>query len=154
MSRPPHRPRRRGMFHWEHKGDPLLPYPEFLKRLGRSVAIGIVFVVVALLIGVVGYKVTAGPGVYSWSDAFYNASMILGGMGPVDDRGLKIPEAEKWFASFYALFAGVAFLVIVGVMFAPLYHRLLHHFHIEMEEDEAARGGGKDAPRRRRPARD
>jgi hypothetical protein len=123
-----------GVFDYEHKTEPLLPYPAFLRRLARSVALGTVFVVGALVVGVVGYKVTSG-GAYSWSDAFYNASMILGGMGPVDDRGLRIPEAEKWFASFYALFSGVAFLIIVGVMFAPLYHRLLHHFHLEMEED-------------------
>lgn len=138
MKRPGRR-RPRGVFHWEHKTEPLLPYREFLKRLGRSVALGIVFVIGALLLGVVGYKYTSG-GAFSWSDAFYNASMILGGMGPVDDRGLKIPEGEKWFASFYALFSGIAFLVIVGVMFAPLYHRLLHHFHLEMEEEAQDRG--------------
>ncbi len=126
---------RRGLFHYEHKTEPLLPYPDFLKRLGRSVALGLVFVIVALLVGIVGYKVTSG-GHFTWSDSLYNASMILGGMGPVDDRPLaQVPDAEKWFASFYALFAGVAFLVIVGVMFAPLYHRLLHHFHLEREED-------------------
>jgi hypothetical protein len=64
--------------------------------------------------------------------------MILGGMGPVDDRGLGIPPAEKWFASYYALFAGMALLVIVGVMFAPLFHRFLHHFHLV--EDEGKQG--------------
>jgi hypothetical protein len=67
------------------------------------------------------------------------ASMILGGMGPVDDRGLGIPAAEKWFASAYALFAGMALLVVVGVMFAPLFHRFLHHFHLVEEEEKQAR---------------
>jgi len=47
-----------------------------------------------------------------------------------------VPDAEKWFASAYALFAGVAFLVIVGVMFAPLFHRFLHHFHLVAEDEQ------------------
>ncbi len=124
------------LLRFEHKREGLLPYRDFFIRVLRSAGFGLLFVTVALALGVVGYKLTSG-GVYSWSDAFYNAAMILGGMGPVDDRGLKIPEAEKWFASFYALFSGVAFLIIVGVLFAPLYHRFLHHFHLEMEEEEA-----------------
>jgi hypothetical protein len=124
---------RHGLFHYEHQGEPLLPYSQFLRRLARNVALGIVFVMGALLVGIIGYRLTGG---YSWVDSVYNASMILGGMGPADQRGLGIPDAVKWFASFYALFAGVAFLVIVGVMFAPLYHRLLHHFHLEIDEDD------------------
>ncbi len=123
------------LLRFEHRSEGLLPYRDFFLRLLRSALFGLLFVIVALGVGVVGYKVTSG-GYFSWSDAFYNASMILGGMGPVDDRGLKIPEAEKWFASLYALFSGVAFLVIVGVLFAPLYHRFLHHFHLELEEKE------------------
>ena len=122
------------LLRFEHRSEELLPSRDFFLRLLRSAAFGVLFVSLALGVGVVGYKVTSG-GYFSWSDAFYNASMILGGMGPVDDRGLKIPEAEKWFASFYALFSGVAFLVIIGVVFAPLYHRFLHHFHLEMEEE-------------------
>ena len=116
----------------ERRHEPLLPYPRFLRRLARSVLAGVAIVLGALAVGVLGYRWT---GHLSWIDSLYNASMILGGMGPVDDRGLQVPPAEKWFASGYALFAGMALLVIVGVMFAPLFHRFLHHFHL-VEDDE------------------
>ncbi len=118
---------------FERKNEPLLPMAQFVARLVRNVMLGIGFIAGALAIGIVGYRWSGGM---SWLDALYNASMILGGMGPVDDRGSHIPAAEKWFASLYALFAGVAFLVIVGVMFAPLYHRFLHRFHLELEDKE------------------
>ena len=129
------RRRRHGpLMELERKHEPLLPYPAFLLRLVRSVLVGVMIVAGSLAIGVVGYH---WSGHLSWLDSLYNASMILGGMGPVDDRGLGIPPAEKWFASYYALFAGMALLVIVGVMFAPLFHRFLHHFHLV--EDEGKR---------------
>ena len=118
----------------EHKGDPLLPMPLFLLRLARSVVMGLLVIGGALAVGVVGYRMTGG---LSWLDAFYNASMILGGMGPVDSRPA-VPDSEKVFASLYALFSGVAFLVIVGVMFAPVYHRFIHRFHLELGEDDAS----------------
>jgi hypothetical protein len=72
----------------------------------------------------VGYRLTEGMG---WLDAFLNASMILGGMGPVDPMPT---DAAKLFAGFYALFAGVFFLVIAGVILAPFLHRVLHLLHI------------------------
>lgn len=110
----------------------LLPRERFLRHLAESLAFGVLFVTLALALGVIGYHVSGG---LSWLDSLYNASMILSGMGPVDDR-LSIPDAEKWFASFYALFSGVTFLVIVGVMFAPLFHRILHKFHLMAYEDK------------------
>jgi len=116
---------------FETRNEPLAPRAIFLQRLARSILFGLSFVVIAMLVGVVGYHVTGGLG---WLDSFYNAAMILGGMGPVDARP-EIPSAEKVFASIYALFSGVAFLVIVGVMFAPLFHRALHRFHLVTDED-------------------
>ena len=68
----------------------------------------------------------------SWIDSFLNASMILGGMGPVNE--LKT-EAGKLFAGLYALFSGIVFLVIAGIIFAPLVHRLLHRFHFEADDE-------------------
>jgi hypothetical protein len=131
------RRRRHGsLMELERKHEPLLPYSQFLRRLVRSMLAGIAIVLGSLAIGVVGYRWT---GHLSWLDSLYNASMILGGMGPVDDRGLGIPPAEKWFASAYALFAGMALLVIVGVMFAPLFHRFLHHFHLVEDEEKQTR---------------
>jgi len=79
-------------------------------------------------IGTVGYHTW---GNLRWLDSFLNASMILTGMGPVDRMET---DAGKLFAAFYALFSGVAFLTFVGVLFAPLYHRFLHRFHLGMEE--------------------
>ena len=89
-------------------------------------ALGMVFG--SLGIGVLGYHFSEG---LSWLDALVNAAMILFGMGPVSELHT---NAGKWFASFYALFSGVAFITIVGVTFAPLFHRFLHRFHLEMEE--------------------
>ncbi|PYL52103.1 MAG: hypothetical protein DMF29_11500 [Verrucomicrobia bacterium] len=80
---------------------------------------------VALGIGVIGYYCIGG---LSWIDSVLNASMILGGMGPVDPLH---SSAAKLFASFYALFSGLAFIGIASLMVAPFAHRLLHRFHIE-----------------------
>jgi len=123
--------RPKGLLALERLHEPLAPRTVFLRRLAGSIVFGILVVLGALAIGVVGYHVSGRLG---WLDSLYNASMILSGMGPVDTRPV-VPAAEKWFASFYALFSGVAFLVIVGVMFAPLFHRVLHRFHLTTEGD-------------------
>jgi len=86
---------------------------------------GIGLVGVSLGMGVIGYHFF---GRLEWLDALVNASMILSGMGPVNELH---SDAGKWFASFYALFSGVAFITSVGVMFAPVVHRFLHKFHLE-----------------------
>ncbi len=84
----------------------------------------------ALFIGMLGYHFIAG---FSWIDAFLNASMILAGMGPLNPLN---SDASKLFAGIYALFSGVVFLVIVGVLFAPIFHRFLHRFHLEFEDTD------------------
>ncbi len=73
----------------------------------------------------------------SWTDAFLNASMLLGGMGPVDQLHT---VAGKWLAGFYALFSGMVFLVVAGVMLAPVVHHVLHRFHLEISEDREDAG--------------
>jgi len=83
---------------------------------------------ISLLIGVGGYRYFAGLG---WTDSLLNASMILTGMGPVNQM---TDEAAKIFASLYAIYSGVAFLSISAVFFAPLAHRILHLFHAEDKE--------------------
>ena len=115
---------------YEHRHEPLAPTHVFARRMARSIALGCVVVLVALGIGVVGYRLAGG---LSWLDSLYNASMILGGMGPVDARP-EIPTAEKWFASAYALFSGFAILIIAGVMFGPIFHRFIHRFHADVSE--------------------
>jgi len=115
----------------ERRHQPLLPLREFLRRMAAYGGVALVLVALSLAIGTVGYRTFAG---LSWIDALYNAAMILTGMGPVDTVRT---TAGKLFASGYALFSGVAFLSSVSLLLAPVVHRLLHHFHLEIEE----RGG-------------
>lgn len=86
-------------------------------------------ILISLLIGISGY-------VYfyrlNWIDALLNASMILTGMGPVN---IATTNGAKLFASFYAIYSGVAFLTSVAVIFAPVFHRFLHKFHLDLDED-------------------
>ena len=123
------RNRGRSSRHWkyEHRKEPLASGGVFVRRVVVHVGVGFGIVVVALAIGVAGYHVTEGMG---WVDAFLNAAMILGGMGPVGELRT---TGGKIFAGAYSLFSGVVFLVIVGVMLAPLAHRLLHRLHMEEE---------------------
>lgn len=114
---------------YEHKGQALLPRALFLRRLLGHVLLAATFMAVALAIGVLGYHLSEG---FGWLDSLLNASMILGGMGPVDP--VRSP-AGKLFASFYALFSGVVFLGIAGIIVAPVAHRLLHRLHLEIQED-------------------
>lgn len=110
---------------YEHRTQPLLPRRLFLLRMLRHGLLAFCLVFVSLGIGVAGYHVTEG---LSWLDALLNASMILGGMGPVNELHTVV---GKLFASAYALFSGVAFLATVGILVAPLVHRLIHHLHLE-----------------------
>ena len=112
---------------FEHRREPLLPRKLFLLRLVRHFCIGIGIITMALGMGVLGYHFTEGLG---WLDSLLNASMILSGLGPVQDLQ---HNAGQWFASFYALFSGVAFITMVGVLFVPVVHRFLHKFHLEMD---------------------
>jgi hypothetical protein len=73
-----------------------------------------------------------------WADSFLNAAMLLGGMGPVDQLHT---TAGKWLAGLYALFAGIVFLVVVGVMLAPVVHHVLHHFHFEESRRDSRKAG-------------
>jgi hypothetical protein len=112
---------------FEHRHQPVIPRKHFYRRLARHARLSLAIIAGSLGMGVLGYRFTEGMG---WLDSLLNASMILGGMGPVAE--LK-HDAGKWFASFYALYSGVAFLVMCGVLFAPVVHRFLHKFHAEVE---------------------
>lgn len=119
----------RGISLYEHRHHPLLPRHLFLRRAARHVAWGGLIVAIAVSIGTVGY---ATLGRLHWVDAFLNASMILGGMGPVD-RMETTPA--KIFSALYALFSGLAFVGLMGVVLAPWVHRLLHWTHLEEHAD-------------------
>ena len=110
---------------YEHRMHPLLGRADFKKRVARHVMLALFVLALALGTGVVGYHYL---GELKWLDALLNASMILGGMGPVDP--LHKPVA-KLFASCYALFSGLAFIGVASVLVAPFVHRLLHRFHVD-----------------------
>ena len=116
---------------FESRHQPLLPRAEFLRRQARYAALALAIVFGSLLLGVVGYHALEG---FDWIDALLNASMILGGMGPINELH---STAGKLFASFYALYSGLVVLVAAGVLFAPLLHRILHRFHLEVDTDDA-----------------
>jgi len=101
----------------------------FLRHLGRQALWALLLVVLSLAGGIAGFH---HWGQRSWLDAFLNASMLLGGMGPVGDLG---PAGGKLFAGIYALYAGLVFLIVAGLLVAPVFHRVLHRFHLEDEEE-------------------
>jgi hypothetical protein len=110
---------------YEHRHQPLIPFRIFLRRILHNVFIAGAVAATALGIGILGYRFTEN---LPWIDALLNASMILGGMGPVSELHT---TAGKLFASWYALFSGVVFITSAGILVAPLLHRFLHHFHLE-----------------------
>jgi uncharacterized membrane protein len=112
---------------YERHNQPLIPRKQFYKRVGSHALIALAVLAVSLGIGVLGYH---GFEKYSWLDSLLNASMILGGMGPVNTV---VTEGGKVFASLYALFSGVVFLVVASVLVAPVAHRILHRMHMDDE---------------------
>ncbi len=119
---------------YEHRKQPVAPRPVFYARLARSVVVAAVIVFAAVFLGMLGYRLLEKM---SWLDAFLNAAMILSGMGPV---GPLQTSAGKLFAGCYALFSGLVFISVTGVLFAPVFHRFLHKFHFEVDK------GGQGKP--------
>ena len=115
---------------YERHHQPLLSRTAFLRRVARHVGTSVGIIAGSLGIGIFGYRFLEH---FTWIDALLNASMILGGMGPVGE--LKT-TAGKIFASFYALYSGLIVLVAAGVIFAPVLHRFLHRFHLGEIEHE------------------
>ena len=120
----------RHLFHYESKMQPLLPTRLFYSRLVRNFLAAIAILAVFLGIGIIGYRYTCG---FGWLDSLLNASMILSGMGPV------VPDpceeacrsgACKIFASIFALVSGVVFITTIGIILAPIAHRVFHRFHL------------------------
>jgi hypothetical protein len=119
---------------YEHRRARPVPRGKFLVRLGAHFGVASIIVLGSLLWGMAGYHGLEGLG---WEDAFLNAAMLLGGMGPVESP--RTPGG-KLFAGLYALYAGLVFIVVVGVLLAPVVHRLLHRFHWE-EPEKGSRNG-------------
>jgi hypothetical protein len=110
---------------FEHRTQPVISRRRFIIRMARSGIIALAFTAVSLFIGMVGYRVFED---LSWIDAFLNAAMLLGGMGPVNSPGA---FAGKLFAGLYALYCGLVVILVAGIILAPIAHRLLHRFHME-----------------------
>ncbi len=112
---------------FESRNQKLLPFPAFVRRVINSLLVAGSILFTALGIGVLGYHFIAG---LPWIDAVLNASMILTGMGPVDTLHT---VGAKLFASAYAIFSGVIFITIMALVLAPIFHRIIHAFHVEGE---------------------
>ena len=97
----------------------------FVRRFLLAVALSGGLIAASLTLGVAGYHFIAG---FGWVDSILNAAMILTGMGPV---GTLTSDASKLFASAYALFSGLVFITATGIILTPIFHRVLHRFHIE-----------------------
>jgi hypothetical protein len=113
---------------FERKHEKLAPLSVFVKRMAVSAAMAGILIAVALLIGIMGYHHIAR---FDWVDSILEASMILGGMGPVNPL---VTTGAKMFAAGYALFSGLVFIAIMGIVVAPITHRMLHQFHIDDED--------------------
>jgi hypothetical protein len=113
---------------FEHKRKALQPYPKFLVRLSLYFFIALLLVSLSSLIGSIGYHFF---GKLTWIDAFYNACMILTGMGPVAEMQT---GPAKIFSSFFALYSGIAFLSTIVIFLAPIIHRFMHIFHLEEQD--------------------
>jgi hypothetical protein len=110
---------------YEHRSMRPLPPRRFARRLAFHFGLSQLLVAVSLLIGMLGYeKLEALP----WRDAFENAAMLLGGMGPVNNP---VTNAGKVFAGFYALYSGLVFLVVAAILLTPMVHRIMHKLHWE-----------------------
>lgn len=104
----------------------------FRNRLAKNGILSIAVIVGSMLLGTGGFRWIVGE---SWALAFLNAAMLLGGMGPVG--GVENAHTGgKIFAAVFALYAGLIFLIIAGLLLAPVFHRVLHHFHWEVQEEE------------------
>jgi TRAP-type C4-dicarboxylate transport system permease small subunit len=113
---------------FERRDEQLAPVSVFVKRLIGSVAMALGLIALVLMIGIAGYHSLAG---FNWVDSLLEASLILGGMGPVNP----LPnDTAKIFASAYALFSGLIFIAVMGLVLSPVVHRILHKFHVDEKD--------------------
>ena len=110
---------------FERNSEKLAPFSVFAQRLAVAIGVACLIIALVLFIGICGYHWLGG---LDWIDSLLEASMILGGMGPVNP--VKTTSA-KVFASGYALFSGLVFIGIMGIVLTPVVHRILHKFHVE-----------------------
>ena len=116
---------------YEHRAARPISRNAFLLRMARHGALALILTLLSLALGIAGYMYFED---LPWRDAFLNSAMLLGGMGPVDAP--KTPGG-KIFAGLYALYAGLLFLIVAGVLLVPVLHRLLHRFHWEGKDRQS-----------------
>jgi hypothetical protein len=114
---------------FERRGQPVASRRRFLVRMLIAIGLWIVLTIVGLAIGIAGYAAFEGM---SFVDAYVNAAMILSGMGPLGE--LKT-TAGKIFAGSYAILSGLIIVIATGFVLAPIFHRILHSFHVETTKD-------------------
>ena len=120
--------RKKSWRRFERHHEKLAPISIYVQRVVASIGIALLLILVCLLIGIAGYHLIAG---FNFVDSLLEASMILGGMGPVRE----LPnETAKVFASIYALFSGVIFIALMGIILSPTAHRVMHKFHIDDQD--------------------
>ena len=117
-----------GWLKFERRHEQVAPVSIFVKRLVGSIAMALGLIAFVLCLGIGGYHFIAG---YNWVDSLLEASMILGGMGPVKELPT---DAAKILASAYALFSGLIFIAVMGLVLSPVVHRVLHKFHVDEKD--------------------
>lgn len=122
-----------GAFALERRGAPLAPRWLFARRLAINVGIALALILASLFAGMLGYRYFEG---LSWLDSFDHAAMILGGMGPYREPTTR---GGKLFEGFYALYSGLLLVGVTGLILAPIFHRVMHHFHLP---DNGSEKGG------------
>lgn len=110
---------------YEHRRDAMLPFPAFVQRVLGHVGAALLIIAVGVILGMLGFRWSEH---YSWLDAFLNTCMLLGGMGQVNPI---VTPGGKVFAGFFALFAGLVFIGVAGLIVAPFAHRVIHRLHLE-----------------------
>ncbi|MFM9912094.1 MAG: hypothetical protein ACKVN9_00990 [Methylophilaceae bacterium] len=113
---------------YESKAHPLIRREQFVRRVLLHAAIALGLLLFSLLLGLWGYEYYEQ---LPWRDAFLNSAMLLGGMGPVDPPH---SDGGKLFAGLYALYAGLIFLIVAGLVLAPVAHRVMHRFHLDEDK--------------------
>ena len=119
--------KKRRLLRYERMNQPLLNRRDFARRLMANAGFSIALIVLSLMAGMAGYHYLEGQ---NWVDAFANAAMILSGMGPL---GTLNTTSGKIFAGCYALYSGLALILAIGVVIAPIVHRFLHRFHMDAD---------------------
>jgi hypothetical protein len=122
-------PRVVSLTRFERRGQPVASRRKFLARMLMAIGLWVILTILGLAIGIAGYAEFEGM---SFVDAYVNAAMILSGMGPLGE--LKT-TAGKIFAGSYAILSGLIIVIATGFILAPIFHRILHRFHVETKED-------------------